>query len=91
MLGQVSVRHILILVCILIMLVGINRISPYSIADEFAQRQRHLPTIRQLFRAHMHLFIDTFNDVMAIIETIKEFEKLGIGFGAQLLVCIIGW
>jgi hypothetical protein len=82
MLGQVSVRHILILVRILIMLVGINRISPYSIADEFAQRQRDLPTIQQFSRAHMHLFIDTFNDIMAIIETIKELKKLGIRFGA---------
>jgi hypothetical protein len=45
-----------------------------------------MTTVRQITHAHVHLLIDTFDDVVSILKAIKELEKFGIGLGAQWLV-----
>jgi hypothetical protein len=86
MLGQVSVRHVLVLVRVLKILIGIDWISPHCIANQLAQGQRNLLAIDYRHHARVYLLIDAFDYVVSVLKPIEEVKELGVGSGAHWLI-----
>lgn len=76
MLGQVAMRHILLLVVVLVELVRIDRVSVHCIANKATQVRIDKTTIAKLIAYGGYLHVNAVENVVTVLETVEEIIQL---------------